>query len=214
MNRENFSKRARTNRLGKCKRTARPERREPGHSENVRRRYLRHKGEVLNRRGGNSAQGTSDKGGRKAPNDNRAGVSYYRQFGNWIQDLGVAIALALVIILFLYQPVKVEGTSMAPLLSDQERIFINKFVVSFRADGARRRGGVLVSAGPHEIVHQARGGVAGRNSRNSHGILFVDGKRFSEPYVPESYFDGSSYGPVRIPAGQYFVMGDHRDQLE
>ena len=43
----------------------------------------------------------------------------------------IAIGLALVIIIFLYQPVKVEGTSMAPLLSDQERIFINKFVYRF-----------------------------------------------------------------------------------
>jgi len=41
------------------------------------------------------------------------------------RDLLIAIGLALVIIVFLYQPVKVEGTSMAPLLSDQERIFIN-----------------------------------------------------------------------------------------
>src|SRR6476661_3551336 len=49
----------------------------------------------------------------------------------WTRDLLIAIGLALVIIIFLYQPVKVEGTSMAPLLSDQERIFINKFVYRF-----------------------------------------------------------------------------------
>src|SRR5260370_15857000 len=49
----------------------------------------------------------------------------------WTRDLLIAIGLALVIIVFLYQPVKVEGTSMAPLLSDQERIFINKFVYLF-----------------------------------------------------------------------------------
>ena len=52
----------------------------------------------------------------------------------WTRDLLIAIGLALVIIVFLYQPVKVEGTSMAPLLSDQERIFINKFVYRFEAD--------------------------------------------------------------------------------
>ena len=31
------------------------------------------------------------------------------------------------------------------------------------------------------------------------------------PYVPPKYFDDSSYGPIKIPAGEYFVMGDHRD---
>src|ERR1700741_5219362 len=54
-----------------------------------------------------------------------------RELRSWTRDLAVALGLALVIIIFLYQPVKVEGTSMAPLLSDQERIFINKFVYRF-----------------------------------------------------------------------------------
>src|SRR5262245_60839497 len=59
----------------------------------------------------------------------------------WTRDLLIAIGLALVIIIFLYQPVKVEGTSMAPLLSDQERIFINKFVYRFEPI---QRGDVVV----------------------------------------------------------------------
>src|ERR1700675_4711216 len=49
----------------------------------------------------------------------------------WTRDLLIAIGLALVIIVFLYQPVKVEGTSMSPRLSDRERSFINKFVYRF-----------------------------------------------------------------------------------
>src|SRR5271156_4921253 len=54
-----------------------------------------------------------------------------RELRGWTRNLAVALGLALVIIIFLYQPVKVEGTSMNPLLSDQERIFINKFVYRF-----------------------------------------------------------------------------------
>ena len=57
--------------------------------------------------------------------------SFGRELRSWSRDIAVALGLALVIIVFLYQPVKVEGTSMAPLLSDQERIFINKFVYRF-----------------------------------------------------------------------------------
>src|SRR5260370_11684127 len=59
----------------------------------------------------------------------------------WTRDLLIAIGLALVIIVFLYQPVTVEGTSIAPLLSDQERIFINKFVYRFEPI---QRGDVVV----------------------------------------------------------------------
>ena len=50
---------------------------------------------------------------------------------SWIRDLLVSVFLAILVILFLYQPVKVEGTSMMPALVDQERIFINKFVYRF-----------------------------------------------------------------------------------
>ncbi|MFZ0880988.1 MAG: S26 family signal peptidase, partial [Candidatus Acidiferrales bacterium] len=49
--------------------------------------------------------------------------SFPHELRGWVRDLAVAMSLALIIIVFLYQPVKVEGTSMAPLLSDQERIF-------------------------------------------------------------------------------------------
>src|SRR6516164_103549 len=47
---------------------------------------------------------------------------------HWTRDLMVSLVIAVVVILFIYQPVKVEGTSMMPSLIDQERIFINKFV--------------------------------------------------------------------------------------
>src|SRR6202030_4196158 len=46
----------------------------------------------------------------------------------WVRDLVISLAISAFVIVFLYQPVKVEGTSMMPSLDDQERIFINKFV--------------------------------------------------------------------------------------
>ena len=49
----------------------------------------------------------------------------------WIRDIFFVVATAILIVIFLYQPVKVEGTSMLPELKDQERIFVNKFVYRF-----------------------------------------------------------------------------------
>ena len=46
----------------------------------------------------------------------------------WLRDMLVSLAVSAFFIIFLYQPVKVEGTSMMPTLADQERVFINKFV--------------------------------------------------------------------------------------
>jgi len=87
-----------------------------------------------------------------SPSGSPAAHSLRNEIRVWTRDLLIAIGLALVIIVFLYQPVKVEGTSMAPLLSDQERIFIKQIRLSLRAHRARRRGCLLVSAGPHKIL--------------------------------------------------------------
>jgi len=126
------------------------------------------------------------------------------------RDLLIAIGLALVIIVFLYQPVKVEGTSMAPLLSDQERIFINKFVYRFEPI---QRGDVVVFWYPldHSKSFIKRVvGLPGESVEIRQGAVYVDGKIVREPYVPPQYEDLSDFGPVRVPPDNYFVMGDHR----
>jgi signal peptidase I len=128
----------------------------------------------------------------------------------WTRDLLIAIGLALVIIVFLYQPVKVEGTSMAPLLSDQERIFINKFV--YRFEPIQRRD-VVVFWYPldHSKSFIKRViGLPGESVEIRQGIVYVNGRAIDEPYVPTQYEDMSDYGPVRVPKDSYFVMGDHR----
>ena len=128
----------------------------------------------------------------------------------WARDLLIAIGLALVIIVFLYQPVKVEGTSMAPLLSDQERIFINKFVYRFEPI---ERGDVVVFWYPLNRTKSFIKRVIalpGERVEIRHGVVYVDGQTVVEPYVPPQYEDLSDYGPVRVPPGNYFVMGDHR----
>jgi signal peptidase I len=128
----------------------------------------------------------------------------------WTRDLLIAIGLALVIIVFLYQPVKVEGTSMAPLLSDQERIFINKFV--YRFEPIQRRD-VVVFWYPLDHSKSFIKRVIGLPEESveiRQGIVYVNGHAIDEPYVPAQYEDMSDFGPVRVPKDSYFVMGDHR----
>ena len=128
----------------------------------------------------------------------------------WTRDLLIAIGLALVIIVFLYQPVKVEGTSMAPLLSDQERIFINKFVYRFEAI---QRGDVVVFWYPldrSKSFIKRVVGLPGETVEIRRGAVYVNERVVPEPYVPPQYEDLSDFGPVRVPKDNYFVMGDHR----
>src|ERR1700689_3829006 len=130
------------------------------------------------------------------PNENSSLPQLRRELRSWTRDLAVALGLALVIIFFLSQPVKVEGTSMAPLLTDQERIFINKFVYRFEPI---ERGDVVVFWYPLDksksFIKRVIG-LPGETLELRRGHLFLDGRELAEAYVPASFFDGSSYGPL------------------
>lgn len=145
------------------------------------------------------------------PHENAPLPQLRRELRSWTRDLAVALGLALGIIIFLYQPVKVEGTSMAPLLSDQERIFINKFVYRFEPI---ERGDVVVFWYPLDrsksFIKRVIG-LPGETIEIRAGHLYIDGRELAEPYVPASYLDASKYPALMVPPDEYFVMGDHRD---
>jgi signal peptidase I len=128
----------------------------------------------------------------------------------WTRDLLIAIGLALVIIVFLYQPVKVEGTSMMPSLDDQERIFVNKYV--YRLEPIQR-GDIVVFRYPRDTSKSFIKrviGLAGDHIRIESGEVFVNGEALEEDYVPAAYADQRSYPETVVPPNSYFVLGDHR----
>ncbi len=136
----------------------------------------------------------------------------WKQLGNWLRDLTLSVVIALIVILFLYQPVKVEGTSMMPSLEDQERIFINKFVYRMGL-GSVERGDTVVfwyPADPTKSYIKRVIGVPGDQVAILGGRVFVNGASIDEPYVPDELRDANSYSPVVVPKGHYYVLGDHR----
>jgi len=128
----------------------------------------------------------------------------------WARDLLVSLAIAAFIIIFLYQPVKVEGTSMMPGLEDQERIFVNKFVYRWEPI---QRGDIVVFRYPRDTSKsyiKRVVGIAGDRIRIENGQVFVNGGVLDEDYVPSDYADARSFGEVVVPRNSYFVLGDHR----
>lgn len=128
----------------------------------------------------------------------------------WVRDLLIACGIAAFIILFLYQPVKVEGNSMLPSLEDQQRIFINKFVYRLEAI---HRGDIVVfryPRDPSKSYIKRVIGVPGDRVRVAAGRVLLNGTLIDEPYVPKQYWDFRSYPEVLVPPGAYYVLGDHR----
>lgn len=131
---------------------------------------------------------------------------------HWLRDLGISVVMALVVILFLYQPVRVEGTSMMPSLVDQERIFINKFAYRFGMSDITR-GDTVVFWYPNDTSKSYIKrviGVPGDTIEITRGQVFVNDMEVDEPYVPTEYRDRISMDRITVPEDEYFVLGDHR----
>ncbi len=129
---------------------------------------------------------------------------------SWVRDTVISVAVSAFIIIFLYQPVRVEGTSMLPMLEDQDRLFINK--MAYRV-GEIHRGDVVVFLYPRDRQKSYIKRVIalpGDDLRIDHGRVSVNGEPLTETYVPARYRDERTETEMVIPANEYFVMGDHR----
>ncbi len=129
----------------------------------------------------------------------------------WIKEIFFATLTAVLIIVFLVQPVRVEGNSMQPRLYDSERVFVNKFL--YRVSDIER-GDIVVFWYPgntsKSFIKRVIG-LPGETVAIRDGQVWLDGKPYREPYVPPEFEDRSDFGPVTIPDNHYFVMGDHRN---
>ena len=132
---------------------------------------------------------------------------------SWVRDLAFSVLIAVVSIVFIYQPVKVEGTSMMPGLTDQERIFINKFTYRFGL-GSISRGDTVVFEYPGDRAKSYIKrviGLPGDRVRIDHGTVYVNDHALAEDYVEADFRDDSSMRETVVKPDEYFVLGDHRN---
>jgi signal peptidase I len=135
-----------------------------------------------------------------------------------LRDVIFAVLLAIVLIVFIYQPVRVEGVSMEPTLSDQERIFIDKFGIRFGIGSIVRGDTVVFHYDESKSYIKRVIGLPGDRVHIDAGRVFVNGKAIEEDYVPErsrdtiSWPSADSHTDAVVPADMYFVLGDNRSQ--
>jgi signal peptidase I len=127
-----------------------------------------------------------------------------------LHDLAIAVVVCIVLITYVVQAFKVQGTSMSPELKDGERILVNKLVYRI---GDIARGDVVVFWYPEdpELSFIKRVvGLPGETVEIVNGRVHIDGKVIDEAYVSSQNADRRSHPSQVVRPGHYFVLGDNR----
>ena len=161
--------------------------------------------------------------------------SVAREILEWVLTIVAAIAIALPIRAFAFEMVRVDGSSMNSTLENGEIMFVTKFDyastwLSFPwQDDKTKEAAARITTGGNpqrfDVVvcrYPGRGdtnfvkrvvGLPGDTVEVREGYLYVNGEKYDEPYIKDEYRTGrlNSFGPYEVPEGEYFVMGDHRN---
>jgi signal peptidase I len=135
-----------------------------------------------------------------------------------LRDVIFAGVIAILIVGFVVQPVRVEGQSMMPKLHDQDRIFVNKFIYPLREwigdKEPIKRGDIVVLLypdDPSKSYIKRVVGLPGEEVNVENGKLYINGMQNDEPYLDSEYISSDSMpGSVHVKEHHYFVMGDNR----
>jgi signal peptidase I len=134
----------------------------------------------------------------------------------WFQDtvetIVIALILALIIRALVLQVFWIPSGSMIPTLDISDRIVVNKFIYRFREP---RRLEIVVFKAPAAFKHSDKKelikrivGLPGDEIKLVDGVVFISGRPLQEVHPMRR--DNCNFGPVKVPAGHYFMMGDNR----
>lgn len=133
--------------------------------------------------------------------------------GEIIESVAIAVILAIVIRVFLFQPFYIPSGSMEPTLMINDRIIVSK--LNYRITDPDR-GDVIVFKYPvnpkRDFIKRVIG-LPGETVQITDSKLYVDGKLLEQPFLPHGLTYGD-FGPITVPEDQYFMMGDNRNNSE
>ena len=129
-----------------------------------------------------------------------------KEIWEWVRSIIIAVILALLFRMFVVEHFLVDGQSMYPTLQDNERIIVNKLVYHLQEPEY----GEIIVFEYQENRDFIKRVVAqeGDTVEISDNRLYVNNAEVEEPYINKNSVE--DYGPVTVPPGQYFVLGDNR----
>jgi len=162
----------------------------------------------------NNGSNIADEKGMSPESGHPGGVSAPKllsEIYDWIQCLVSALLICVLVFVFFVRMIDVVGYSMEPTLNDGDKVIISNLfytpksgdivvlrLESFRKEPIVKR--IIATEGQTVDIDFER------------GIVYVDGKAVEEDYIAEAtYTRLDFYGPVTVPEGKVFVMGDNRN---
>ncbi len=143
----------------------------------------------------------------------------------------IAIIIALFIRTFIVQAFKIPSGSMIPTLQIGDWLLVNKFIYGIKIPLTRKtlipvkepqRGDIVVFIYPmdrtKDFIKRVIG-VAGDVIEIRNKKIYINGSPFDDTYgvftdsliLPRSMQPRDNFGPVKVPEGHIFAMGDNRD---
>ena len=134
----------------------------------------------------------------------------------WVFEIVVTLVFAAVAAIMMFQTVTMQESSMEPTISVGDRFFINRAIYKFSSP---KRGDVIVfrtNASDEAALHIRRViGLPGETIQISDGRILIDGETYKEGKdFPKINNAGIASSPVTLEAGEYFVLGDNRNNSE
>jgi signal peptidase I len=133
-----------------------------------------------------------------------------RSSGEALVAVGLALLASLAaVIAWVAEPVRIGSDSMRPTLLPGDHVLVDKVSPHGRD---WRRGDRVAFHRPEtgELVVKRVAGLGGDEVAIEDGVLLVNGHPVAEPYADPGAIDGVYFGPVRVPSGRVFVLGDNR----
>ena len=134
----------------------------------------------------------------------------------WVFQIMVTLVFAAVVAIMMFQTVTMQESSMEPTISVGDRFFINRAVYKFSSP---QRGDMIVfrtSASDDAALHIRRViGLPGETVQIVNGRILINGETYKEGKdFPTINNPGMAANAITLEAGEYFVLGDNRNNSE